>query len=177
LVVPVVAGLLLILYVALAAVYWQQRSQQGPILDQLTQLSRVVNRPREGLEGLKVQVIEARALIPQDLKETDVYPAIRALAAENGVVVKSQTVGKETQDKTGDTVYRVIPFSIQVGGEGVTYQQVVDFIANLETQHRLPTLVIDSAAISQSEGTASASIDFRVYVQPEAKPAPTPKPG
>lgn len=174
---PIVGGVLLIMYGALAVVYWQQGSQQVSIRAQLAPLSRVVAQPREGLEGLKAQVAEARALIPQDLRETDVYPIIRALAAENGVAVRSQTAGKETQGKIGDTVYRVMPFTLQVGGEGVTYQQVVDFIANLETQRRLPTLLIGNVAISQSEGTATASIGFRIYLQLEKKPTPTPKPG
>lgn len=174
---PVVVGLLLILYAALGVVYWQQRSQQGPMMGQLTQLSRVVNQPREGLEGLKAQMEEAQALIPRDLKETDVYPAIRALAAQNGLVVRSQSAGKETQKKIGDTVYRVMPFTLGVGGKDVTYRQLVDFIANLETQRLLPTLLIDKASLSQSEGTASANIEFRVYLRPEARPTPTPKPG
>ncbi len=174
---PVVGGLLLILYGALAAVYWQQRGQQGSIVGQLATLSRVVDQPREGMEGLKAQVAEARELIPQDLMETDVYPAIRALAAENGVVVRSQSASKETQDKIGDTLYRVLPFNLQVGGEDATYRQVADFIANLETQQRLPTLLIGKVSISQSEGATTAAIEFRLYLQPKAKPTPAPKPG
>ncbi len=170
---PIVGGVLLIMYAALALVYWQQRSQQIPIQGQLAQLSRVVNQPREGLEGLKAEVADARGLIPQELMETEVYPTIRALAAQNRVQVRSQSAGKNTQDKIGDTVYDVMSFTIQVGGVGVAYQQVADFIANLETQQALPTLSIQKVSISQSEGTASATIEFKVYV----KPTPTPKPG
>lgn len=174
---PVVGGLLLMMYGALAVIYWQQQGQQGSIRGQLAQLSRVVAQPREGLEGLQAQVEEAQQLIPQDIQETEVYPAIRALAAEDGVVISSQSAGKVTQDKIGGTVYRVLPFAVQVGGEDVSYQQVVDFIANLETQQVLPTLLLDNVAISQTGGTATATIDFRIYLRPEKKPTPTPKPG
>lgn len=173
---PVLAGLVLMVSGALGAIYWQQQGQRSQMEGQLAQLSRVLNEPREGVAEVKARVDRARGLIPQDLKETEVYPIIRALAQENGVVVKTQSAGKETTSKVGDRTYRIFPFSVQVGGEKVTYQQVVNFITNLETQQRLPTLFIDKVTLTQSEGTASATIDLRVYALPEAKPAPQGKP-
>ncbi|MBI2979348.1 MAG: hypothetical protein HYY41_00710 [Chloroflexi bacterium] len=149
-------GLITIVYVALGFVYWQQGVQQKNYAAQITKLSAVVARPLPSIEGLQAEYeVVKRALAP--VTDTDAIAMLVGIAEKNGIDVNpgaSKFVvpsGKLGQGKVGDGTYQLVSFrNIRVQGD---YNNVMAFIADLDSGKTLQTMVLTKLATNEVEVT------------------------
>ena len=108
-----------------------------------------------------------QAFPPPDLRETDVFRAMRSLVEETDLDVAGASISLTSdvaRQSVGSTTYRVMTFKIGVSGD---FDDVWGFIQRLD-QGKGPyrTLVLDSASFGLSSVT-TADLEFTLYVLPE----------
>ena len=145
-------GLILIVYIALGFLYWQQGGQQADLEQQIVQLSLVIARPLPSDTELRTEYEKVNsALAPMTDKEAIARLVDIAeksgidVAPESGkILVPSVSFGQETL--AGGT-YRVLSFG-NVRVQGV-HDSVMAFISDLDSGKTLETMVLNSMAITE----------------------------
>ena len=147
-----VIGLILIIYIALGFVYYQQGIQQKEIEEKIAKVSAIVSRPFTGGEKLQAELEEVnRKLAP--MTDTDAIDMLVAIAEENGIDV-ARAGGKFRvpsaafgQAKPGGGTYRLISFKgITVQGD---YDDVMSFLSDLDSGRTLPTMLLTRVSTSE----------------------------
>jgi len=167
-------GLILILYIGLGFVYFQQGAKQGDLQEQVNKLSTILSKPLTSVEELEADYERVtNALAP--MEEEVLLEKLVSIAEDSGIDVAKESSqfnipapGQPTKRKVGEGSYQVLSFkSIKVQG---THESVMAFISNLDSGRTLPTLVLIRVNISHSivEGEeetseASATLDVDIY--------------
>ena len=104
------------------------------------------------------------AFPPQDLRETDVFRAMRLLIAETDLNVANTTISLESdvpRRAVGSTEYRVMTFTMSVQGDP---DDVWTFIQRLDQgEGPYGTFILTSVSFSLSGGN-TADLDFKLYM-------------
>ena len=103
---------------------------------------------------------------PPDLRETDVFKAMRQLVIDTGLDVNTSTIELKSdvpRQAVGSTEYRVMTFSMSVLGE---FDEVWAFIQKLDQgQGPFATLVLGEVSFSLADSSA-ADMAFQLYTLP-----------
>lgn len=101
-----------------------------------------------------------------DLRETDVFKAMRQLVIDTGLDVNTSTIELNSdvaRQAVGSTEYRVMTFSMSVLGE---FDEVWAFIQRLDQgEGPFATLVLGNVSFSLSDSSA-ADLEFQLYTLP-----------
>ncbi len=154
-----VIGLILIIYISLGFVYWQQGTQQGELEEQITQLSLVISRPLPSDKELRAELERVNSVLAP-MTDVDAIDMLVDIAEENGIDVSAgsgkfsvPSVGFSKVNLGGGT-YQLISFGgIHVQGD---YDDVMAFISDLDSGKTLKTMVLRSVRTSQQEVTFTA---------------------
>ncbi len=148
-------GIILIIYIALGAVYLQQGLKQTDLEKQITKLSAVLSRPLPSAEKLQAEYDEVnRSFAPLTVKA--ILDIILDIAKKSGIEVDADAgkfkilpPGSPTEKQVGGGSYPVLSFGgIRVQGD---YDSVMAFISDLDSGKTLETIVLKSVNISQTE--------------------------
>jgi len=145
-------GLILIIYIALGFLYWQQGGQQADLEKQTAQLSLVLARPLPSDTELRAEYEKVNsALAP--MTDKNAIAMLVGIAEKSGIdvtpesgkiVVPSVSFGQAT---VGGGTYQVLSFgSVKVQG---VHDSVMAFITDLDSGETLETMVLNSVATSQ----------------------------
>jgi len=170
-------GLILILYIGLGFVYFQQGAKQGDLQEQINNLDAILSKPLTSVAELEADYERVtNALTP--MEEEVLLEKLVSIAEDSGIDVAKESnqfnipaPGQPIERKVGEGSYQVLSFkSIKVQG---THENVMAFISNLDSGETLPTLVLIRVNISHSTvegegeeetGTeASATLDVDIY--------------
>jgi len=148
-------GVLVILYIAMGIIYFQNGPAQRGLREQIVKLEAVLARPIPGVEKLQEEYNRVNtALIPKELPE--VLKKLVGIARESGIDVDSDTQkftipppDAPRIEKVGESSYEVLTFrSVHVEGD---YDSVMAFISDLDSGKTLETMVLKNLQITQSE--------------------------
>lgn len=158
-------GFLLIIYIALGAVYLQQGTQQKELEKQIAKLSAVVTRPLPSDEKLREDYDAVnRALAP--MADSAAIALLVSIAENSGIDVNPEAgrlrispVSVSSTMVDGDN-YQLMTFKgIYVQGP---YENVMAFISDLDSGETLKTMVLTRVAINQIEiGVTGEEIERR----------------
>jgi len=155
------AGVLVIIFVALGIVYMQQGAKQRELEEQINKLSLTLRKPLPSAEKLQADYDEvSRSLTPLTREGAlDIYryiDIIVSIAEESGIDVGPDS-GKfhipaqnlVRKEKVGESNYQVLSFqNIRVQGDN---NSVMAFISNLESGEKLKALVLRRVDTSRVE--------------------------
>lgn len=168
---PILIGVFLLILAAMGIFYFQQQRERDSLDVQVGQLTKLVENPVEPSEELKEKYAQTQKAVPSELETGDVISDVRSIAQENGFDVISPgaqdvtiTPGDVRKENVEGKDYEVLTFVLDVSGE---YDQVRGFIFDLDSTTRLETLVIESLDIDIAEDSATAILEFGVYVLKE----------
>ena len=174
----VLIGLFLIIYIAFGFIYWQQGSQQKELEEQSAKISLIVAKPLPSQEKLQAEYDEVnRALAMTD---SDAIAILVGIAEKSGISTDPDSdkfrvpSTKPKDEKVGGGTYQVFPFrSISVQG---SYENVMAFIADLDSGTTLETMVLKKVTINQIEVEGEgekeartetvATLDVDLYAKP-----------
>jgi hypothetical protein len=147
-----IIGFILIVYIALGFVYFQQGAQQKEIQEKINQLNLIVNRPLVGGEELRAEY-DAIQLVLAPITNFAAVEMLVNIAEDSGIDVDEDTrklritpaISKE--EIRGGTTYQVLSFkNVSVQGD---YESVVAFIAALDSDETPKTIVLTKIDIRQ----------------------------
>lgn len=159
----ILIGLVAIIYLGFAFLFFQQSPNQNKIADQIIQLQTVINKPLASIEKLSADykhATNALAIVSSD----EILKKIISAAEESGINIEPGA-GKFTFPsasvpkllKVGTHSYQITSFTgIRVQGE---YTKVMDFVNRLDSGNVLPTLVLKRVTI---EDVALPEVDTGV---------------
>lgn len=153
----IIGGFLLIMYIALGILYWQQGMKQREYQGQITQLSAVVARPMDTGEELRADYEEVNiALAP--ITESEAVATIVDIAQNNGINIDpaagklripAVTQRNFKEVKVGADRFRVLSLSgIRVQGDD---EDVMNFISDVDLGETLPNMVLKKITITEVE--------------------------
>lgn len=145
-------GFILIVYIALGFLYWQQGEQQSEYEKQIAKLSLILLKPLPSAEQLQTEY-EAVNLALAPMKDVDAIALLVSIAEENGIDV-DEASGKfrvptvtTGNARVGTGTYKVSSFNgIRVEGE---YDNVMAFISDLNSGKTLNNMVLKKVNIKQ----------------------------
>ena len=147
-------GLILIVYISLGFLYWQQGGQQVDLEQQIAQLTLVIARPLPPDTDLRTEYEKVNDALDPITDEKAIKWLVE-IAEESGIdvapesgrfIVPSVSFGQETV--AGGT-YRVLSFgNVRVQGD---HDSVMAFITDLDSGETLKTMVLNTMATSQVE--------------------------
>ncbi len=150
----VVAGVMLIIYIAFGFLYLQQGAKQREFEEQIIKLSPIVAKPLPPSKDLQEASDNvSKALAPKTASE---YITMLVKIAEKSGIDVSEDSGKFrvpsavfSEAKVGGSTYRLISFrNIHVQGD---YKNVMAFISDLDSGKTLETMVLKRVAASEVE--------------------------
>ena len=171
-------GFLLIIYIALGFLYFQQVPQQRELTEQITKLSLILAKPLPSTEKLQDEYDEVnRSLSP--MTDKDAIAKLVSIAEKSGIDI-DESVGKFivppvtlSQAKVGGGTYQLLSFrNIHVQGD---YDNVMAFISVLDSGEivldsgetpKTIVMVLKSVATSQTENETVATLDVAIYTKP-----------
>ena len=166
-------GLYVVIFLSAAAILVSgagaERAAQSKARETIDRLSAITigAESRAGEIGAEFQVVR-EAFPPPDLKETDVFRAMRILVIETGLDVADTTIeltGDLPRQVVGSTEYRVMTFSMTAVGD---FEDVWTFIQRLDQgEGPYGTLVLDSTTFTLG-ARSTANVTFKLYVLPES---------
>ena len=146
-----IGGLVLIVYIALGFLYWQQGSQQGELEEQIANLSLVVSRPLPSVEQLNAEYEEVSTALAL-MSDSDAIAMLVGIAGASGIDINPAAGNFRvppvtlSQVRVGIGTYQVLSFkSVRVQGD---YASIMAFITDLDSGTTLPTMVLKSVATS-----------------------------
>ncbi len=151
----VVVGFMVIIYIALGFLYFQQGAQQKELEEQIAKLTVVVAKQLPSVEKLQEEYDKVSDnLTPLTVKDT--LNKILNIAKESGIEADSDAgkfiippTGSPGEEKVGEGNYQVSSFkNILVQGD---YDSVMAFVADLDSGKTLETMVLKSVDIGQTE--------------------------
>jgi hypothetical protein len=147
-------GFLGVICLALGIVYLQQTMRQKELSEQIAKLNTTLNQPMPGIEKLKTDYEEVLALVPL-ADPVVVLEKIVDVARSSGIDVAPESkkfsvpAQNTVQDvKVGDITYQVISFQ-NIRAEG-DYENVMNFVSNLESGKTLGTAVVRAVNINMN---------------------------
>ncbi len=151
-------GFVLVIYVSLGFVYWQQGTKQKDLEEQVAKLSLIVDRPLASKDKLQAEYDAVNsALAP--MTASDAIAILVGIAEKSGIdvapdsdnfIVPSATVREE---EVGGGTYQVFSFkSISVQG---SYDNVIAFISDLDSGTTRETMVLKRVNIARIEVTGA----------------------
>jgi len=155
-------GFLVILYISLGFVYWQQGAKQREFNEQITKLGAVVSRPLPSDAELRARFNEVNHNLAA-LKDSEAIRILVDIAERSGIDV-SEDSGKfritparvRSVQMAGGT-YRVMSFSsISVQGDP---ESVLAFIGNLDSGKTLSNMVLTKLSTQPAEVRVSGDED------------------
>ena len=166
---PILIGLFLVVLAAMGIFYFQQQRERDSLDVQLDQLRTMVASPVEISDELTAEYEENREALPSELETDDVVEDILSIAQENGFDVTTEDVTITPSDTPRNeniegTNYQVFTFELKVSGD---YRTVTDFMSDLDSTPKWKTLVIESLDIDIAADSATAQLEFGVYVLEE----------
>jgi len=145
-------GLIMIIYVALGFLYWQQGEQQREYEENIAKLSLILLRPLPKVEELQAEY-EAVNLALAPMTDVDAIAMLVGIAEENGIDVDEVSGKFRVPTATGSNVvmggrkYQVLSFKgIRVEGE---YDNVIAFISDLDLGKTLKNMVLKSGTFTE----------------------------
>ncbi len=148
-------GIFLIVYVGLGFLYFQQGPRQKKLNEQIVQQSIVAAKPLPPADKLQAEANDVKiALAP--LTDYAVLKKLVEIARASGIDVSNTSgkftvpaAGKVSEVTVGSGKYQVLPIKgIKVQG---TYENVMQFVADLDAGKTMPTMVLRKASISEVE--------------------------
>ncbi|MBI4282999.1 MAG: hypothetical protein HY663_00855 [Chloroflexi bacterium] len=167
-----IIGLILIIYIGLGFVYWQQGARQRELAEQTAKLSAVMAKPLPPITELQAEREAAkRALVPKTASE---YIAILVGIAKKSGINTDEGAGKFRvppvaigSRKVGGGNYQLLSFrGISVSGN---YTDVMTFIADLDSGETLKTMVLTGVQLdtgSAEQAETQATVDVDIYTKP-----------
>ena len=162
---PLIGGFFLIIYAAVGLVYIQERQAQTHLIAEIEILDRLLQLAglQEPLENVQAQAKQVTSVIPGSiLPDQDVFPGMRRLADEGGVVIQSQKSRAPRRTQFGESAYEAYPFDLTILG---SYVGSMNFVALLEFQEVIPTLIIRKVSIEAAAETGTAAIPYEVVAR------------
>ncbi len=171
-------GFVLIIYIGLGFVYFQQGTQQRELMEQIAQLGAIVARPLASGEELQAKYEEVNLALAPLTDAASLDPAtpyialIVGIAEKSGIDVTEAAGGfsvpqaKFSQQKMSGSNYQLLSFNgISVSGN---YTNVMAFISDLDSGETLGTMVLKRVEISHIElaGETTATVDVDIYTKP-----------
>jgi hypothetical protein len=168
-----IIGFILIIYISLGFVYWQQGAQQREFMAQITKLSAILAKPLPPITELQAECETAnKALAPMTDKEA--IDTLVSIAEKSGI---------NTDENAGKfSVPQVILGSRTVGGgnyplmsfRGISvsgnYSNVMAFINDLDSGETLENMVLTAVNLNKVGGgewaEAQAIVDVDIYIKP-----------
>ncbi len=165
----VIIGIILIIYIGLGFVYWQQGAQQKESTEQTAKLTAVLARPLPPITELQAEYDKAKlALAP--MTDNESINKLVSIAKKSGINtdagagkfrVPSVTPGSR---KVGGGNYQVFSFKgISVQGD---YDSVMAFIADLDSGKTLENMVLTMVKLNPGGAEAQATLDVDIYTKP-----------
>ncbi len=151
----IVLGLCLIIYVGLGIIYVQQGPKQEDLEDQINKTLLIVNKPLPSMKELRAKHDEVNlALAPLEVPDT--LKMIVSIAKESGIDVDPESgkfripaPSKPRTQKMGEGTYQILSFD-RINAQG-DYDDVMAFIADLDSGKTLETMVLKRVEVSQIE--------------------------
>ncbi|MCH8229736.1 MAG: hypothetical protein IIA53_05345 [Chloroflexi bacterium] len=147
-----------------------ERTAQAEARESIDRLSGISTgaASRAGEIEEQFQAIQ-EAFPPPDLRETDVFRAMRSLVAETGLDIATTPIeltADVPRQVVGSTEYRVLTFKISVRGD---FDDVWAFIQRLDQgEGPYGTLVLSKATFSLSR-SSTADLEFKLYMLSEER--------
>ena len=162
-------GLYLVVFLAAAAVLVSgagaEQADQEKARETIERLSGISTGAASRASEIEAEFQAIRdAFPPPDLRETDVFRAMRALVAEAGLDVAKTTIELKAdvaRQVVGSTEYRAMTFSMSVLGDFDDVWALIQRLDQGEGPYR--TLILTSAAFSLSD-SSTASLEFQLYM-------------
>ena len=160
-----------VLFLAVVSALFVNRAveiaDQQRLVKQIADLSRISQTAATRAGEVEEQFNAVQQSFPSpELQETDVFKAVRELVAETGLNVDAVTLTLASdvpRQTVGGTEYRVMTFSMKVGGD---FDRVWDLIRRLDQgEGPFRTLVLDKAKFTFGRSSA-ADLEFKIYTLP-----------
>ncbi len=148
----VLSGLIVIIYISLGFLFFQQGVKQRQHTEQIVKLSAIIARPLPSAEELQTEYDACnRSLAP--MPDSDAIALLVSIAEQSGIDI-SEDIGEfrvppatHRQEKVGENIYQTISFrNIHVQG---SYDDVMAFISILDSGEILETLVLKTVITNQ----------------------------
>lgn len=150
-------GILLIVYIALGVLYWQQGSQQRGLDEQITKLGLVVSRPPASGEPLQAEYNNVSGNLSLITDSRGAIAMLVGIAEKSGIDTSGEgnkfsvPPAMLSQAQVGGGTYQLLSFrNIHVQGD---YDKVMAFLSDLDSGKTLKTMVLRKVAFSQTEFT------------------------
>jgi len=125
---------------------------------QTIQLTKLQNMTDEEISTLTSQSHSMELLIPDSLKDSEVFAEIENIQNSSGATINSISI---THDPTESNDSTVSVYPVTLSGDG-DKESVINCISDLQNMERL--LVIDSLTLSPSDTNYNFSITGSIYV-------------
>ena len=151
-----IMGFIVIIYIALGLVYFQQNSKQKELDRQILQLDTVLARPLGSAEEVQQKYDEVNRLLAP-MSDSDAIAMLVSIAEQSGIDISDES-GKLripsaafSQEKIGGNTYQLMCFrNVYVQG---SYDNVMAFISNLDSGATKETMVLKRVSTSKVEFT------------------------
>ncbi|MFC1949211.1 hypothetical protein ACFLW0_03460 [Chloroflexota bacterium] len=148
----ILGGLILIIYIAMGFLYFQQGGKQKEFEEQINSLSAVVARPLDDETELKEEYLKTQEKLAP-MSDSEAIARLVGIAEQNGIYVSGGSdyfrvpPAAFSEKKIGEVTYRLIIFrGISVQGE---YENVINFIQTIDSGSALETMVLQRISISE----------------------------
>ena len=147
-------GFILILYISLGLVYWQQNTQQTTLTKQIAQISPTLARPLASIQPLEEGLNKVNAALAEVSDERTAIARLVSMAEKSGISVGE--VGKLGVPSPGFSTVTVGGNTFQLisfGGirvQGVS-SNVTAFLTDLDSGKTLENMVLKRVTISYTE--------------------------
>ena len=142
-----------------------ERAAQAEARETIARLSGISTgaASRAGEIEEEFQAVQ-EAFPPPDLRETDVFRAMRSLVVETGLDIATTPIeltGEVPRQVVGSTEYRVLTFAITVRGD---FDDVWNFMQRLDQgEGPYGTLILTKATFSLSR-SSTADLEFKLFL-------------
>jgi len=168
----VIIGFILIIYIGLGFVYWQQGTQQKEFTEQINKLSLILARPLPDITELQAEYDKTnQALAP--MEDSEAINRLVSIAEKSGISIGANATdefkvppAKISSQRVGGSDYKLLSFKgVSVSGN---YSDVITFINDLDSGETLETMVLTKLTLSNIEYWAEirATTDVNIYTNP-----------
>ena len=142
-------------------------ADQQRLVEDIDRLTRITQTAATRTGEVEAQFEAVQQSFPSpELRETDVFKAMRELLAETDLNVDAVTlalVSDIPRQTVGSTEYRVMSFGMRVGGD---FDRVWELIRRLDQgEGPFRTLVLDKVKFTLGDSSA-ADLEFKIYTLP-----------
>lgn len=149
----ILIGFVVILYISLGLVYWQQTTQQTTLDKQIAQISPTLLRPLASIQPLEEGLKKVNSALAEVSDERTAIARLVSIAAKSGISVEAGKLSIPSPGFSAVTVggntFQLISFGgirVQGGNSNVTA-----FLTDLDSGKTLENMVLRRVAISYTE--------------------------